>query len=58
VCGERARLRRQKAARLLEHAIAYEECIGEPGYGSVEYVAGQVARLRAAAGELLEGLPA
>lgn len=57
VCGQRARLRKRQAAALLESAGSLERRVGDPSFGSREYVQGRVDELRAKAAELVEGLP-
>ena len=57
VCSNRARLRKRQAAALLEHADSLERHVGNPSFGSSEYVQGRVDGLRAKAGQLVEGLP-
>ena len=56
LCRERARNRIRRAAKLLEYAAALEEHVGDPAYGSREYVQGRVDAIRAEAAELTRGL--
>ena len=63
VCGERARQRRRRAAKLLEFAQRQDELAdgtarGEVrGFGNVRYLRSYAARLRELAAEELRGLP-
>lgn len=63
VCTERARQRRRRAARLLEHAQRQDELADGTargdvrGFGSERYLRGYAARLRELAAEELRGLP-
>jgi len=63
VCGERARQRRRRAAKLLEYALRQDELAdgtarGEVhGFGNERYLRGCAARLRELAAEELRGLP-
>jgi predicted nucleic acid-binding Zn ribbon protein len=56
VCTERARLRRRRAARLLEYAVAVEAGVGRPGFGSAAYVQARANGIRADAFELLASI--
>ena len=56
VCTERARLRRRRAARLLELAVAVEAGVGRPAFGSAAHVQGRADGIRAEALELLAGI--
>jgi hypothetical protein len=57
VCSNRARLRKRQAAALLERADSFERHVGNPSFGSAEYVQRQVDGLREKAAELIQGLP-
>jgi hypothetical protein len=56
LCTERARVRRKRAAALLEFADRVEECVGRPGFGSEAHLRGRATELRTEALEELASI--